>query len=356
MPVAEYPQEVEGRPRALPAARPAVQTRATARLSGLDGLRAIAVAAVVLFHADFYWARGGWTMVDLFFVISGYIFAHVYLAGERLREPGGLRAFWVARMARLYPLHLVMLIVCAALFWENPANTVPGFLAHLAMLQGMAHEWSKAFNGPAWSISIEMACYALFALAALGGRQTALKIALLAALYGFALLVIDGRPGGPWSNVDMARGLAGFFLGQVLWLARRRLERIPAWLLAATGVAGLALGTASALPLPPLTLLAWPALTLLALRLPLLETAPLKWLGDRSYAIYLIHEPVIDLVRDRWGYLPGDGATVVAAHVLLAAAVLALVVLALRLIERPARRAIRAGWERPRDARAIAPA
>lgn len=341
------------------------------RLSRLDGLRGLAACAIAfLYHSQGLLAPGsyapgpllgwfealGWTMVDLFFVISGYIFAHVYLADERVRERGGLRAFWIARIARLYPLHFTMLLVCATLMPDKTANTLSAFIAHLFMLQGMTHAWSKGFDGPAWSISIEMACYALFAIAALAGRRAALRVACAAAAFGFAMLVINGRPGGPWSGDDLARGLSGFFLGQLLWLARGRLARVPAWALAMVCGTGLVLGTFATLPLLPLGLLAWPALVLLALRLPVFEIAPLKWLGERSYAIYLIHEPLIELVKSRIGTLPGDPALVIAAHIALAGATLILAELALRTIERPARRAIRAAWERPRAGTAAATA
>src|SRR4051794_14036344 len=73
------------------------------RIAGLDGLRAIAIGAVLLFHADFHWARGGYLGVDLFFVVSGFLITGL-LAGEI--EHGGrldLRTFYWRRAKRLLP-------------------------------------------------------------------------------------------------------------------------------------------------------------------------------------------------------------------------------------------------------------
>ena len=127
-----------------------VQDKA-ARLLRLDGLRGVAAAGVLIHHIFIFYApwqfsaapfaqvalwiqHFGWTLVDLFFVLSGYVFAHVYLRDEALRSQEGMVSFWVARIARLWPLHLTMLVLIAIVHPANQANTVYAFFAHLAML------------------------------------------------------------------------------------------------------------------------------------------------------------------------------------------------------------------------------
>ena len=125
---------------------------ATTRLARLDGLRGLAACGVAfgyhganmlapaglpneLWLAPLAWLRSwGWTLVDLFFVLSGYIFAHVYLTAGSLTRPGGMADFAVARIARLWPLHLVLLLAMALIDFANPANTPGAFVAHLAIV------------------------------------------------------------------------------------------------------------------------------------------------------------------------------------------------------------------------------
>lgn len=323
------------------------------RLARLDGLRGIAAFGVALHHlflhyADWPYATGavlatwlrdwGWTFVDLFFVLSGYVFAHVYLAGESLRGRRGLADFAVARIARLYPLHLVMLLVVALFVYGSAHNGPLEFAANLLMLQALLHPFAQSFNQPSWSLSVEALCYLVFALGAHAGPGALARLsgwiialsALYLALFGRAEIA-DALP----------RGFLGFFVGQALWHGRERLARVPSWLLSAllvAGVAGLALPVS---PSFPLTLCAWPAALLLALRLPLMEARPLLWLGDRSYAVYLINLPLIFAA----GALLGRGGGL-AAQLGIVAALLLASEASFRLIEAPARRAIRAVWAR----------
>lgn len=336
------------------------------RLARLDGLRGVAACVVAFgYHARdlFDWnalaAIGpvlgwfynwGWTFVDLFFLISGYIFAHVYLPGERLVQPGAVRDFAVARIARLYPLHLVMLIVCAAAFWQAPENTLLAFGAHLVMAQAFVEPVAKTFNWPAWSISIEVVCYVLFAIGAAGGRARMMRLTLAAAVTGALLIALVGKPGGPLASDLLSRGLLGFFTGQLLWHYRARLAMVPAWLLGALIVGGLVVMQGPYSVLLPLGLMVWPAALLLALRLPLLENRVMLWLGDRSYAIYLVHLPLIQIVVAQTGLLAGGAAFVLAVNLAFIAMVLALSELSFRLIEHPARTAIRQAWQRRRRA------
>lgn len=334
------------------------------RLARLDGLRGLAACGVAFtYHTQGLFAPGafanapapvlwfhawGWTFVDLFFVISGYIFAHVYCDGA-LQKPGSRADFTVARIARLYPLHLLTLIACGLLFWTDPANTGFSLLANLTMLQGFLGPDTRGFNGPSWSISIEVVCYALFAFAAASGPR-ALRLTIFGAIaVAIAQLVLTGKPGGPWTGDALSRGLLGFFFGQALWHWRDRLARAPAPLLAGVLVLGLWIDTGSWSSLLPFSLLAWPAALLLALRLPVMESRPLLWLGARSYAIYLVHEPVLRALKASQGLYAGPGWAVFLVHALFAVAVLALADLSLRFLEDPARKAIRVAWARRRQ-------
>ncbi|EHJ62204.1 acyltransferase 3 [Novosphingobium pentaromativorans US6-1] len=339
------------------------------RLTRLDGLRGLAACGVAfLYHTQLLFApdmhggeagvyhwfhEWGWALVDLFFLISGYIFAHVYLGenaggGGQPLARGRLLDFAVARFARLYPLHLLTLLFCAAVFFAAPGNTPIAFGAHLMMLQAFVQPVANTFNGPSWSISVEVVCYVLFALGAAGGRRTLRLVTALAIVGALVHFLLQGRSGGPWVGDGLPRGLLGFFLGQVMWHCRARMAQTSSALLVCLLAFGLALDMGTRSSLLPLTLYAWPAVLLLSLRAPFMGSAPMQWLGDRSYGIYLIHMPVLQLFQLRLGELPGTGATQVVVIAAFAGTVLILADMGYRMVEQPARRAIRCGFERRR--------
>lgn len=336
-----------------------------ARLPQLDGLRGLAACGVAfLYHPQSlftaqalanaprplpWFQTWGWTLVDLFFLISGYIFAHVYLQGRAFSRDR-ISSFAVARVARLYPLHLVTLAVCAVLFFSDPANTAFAFLAHLFMLQAFVQPVAHTFNGPSWSISVEVVCYVLFALGACGGKRTLRWVTVLAIVGTILHFGLQGRPGGPWVGDSLPRGLLGFFLGQMIWRLRDRLADAPSTMLVCLLVFGLALDMGEMSPLLPLCLYAWPALMLLAMRSRWMGSAPMRWLGDRSYAIYLVHYPLLVLVERWWSPFDGGMGTVWAVTGCFAVAALVLADLSYRLIELPARKAIRGAWARREQA------
>lgn len=340
------------------------------RLQRLDGLRGVAACVVAFgYHMAFaYETRDiidwsalpgvghllawtytwGWAFVDLFFLISGYIFAHVYLQNDRLQAPGALKDFAVARFARLYPLHLMMLLVCAALFWGAPGNNLLTFGSHLVMMQAFAPPISMTFNWPSWSISIEVVCYFLFAVGAAGGRARMMRLTVTAVLTGGLLIAVLSKPGIPLASDLLSRGFLGFFTGQLLWHYRAQTARVPSWALCAVLIGGLLLMGGPYSALLPFGLLVWPATLILALRLPLLESRVMLWLGDRSYAIYLIHMPLLLALVAYTGPLAGGAGFILAANLVFIAIVLVLSDLSFRWIEHPARRGIRTAWERRR--------
>ena len=339
------------------------------RLARLDGLRGVAACVVAAYHlqifyfdglSDFYggiagwFFRWGWTFVDLFFVISGYIFAHVYLGGSGLRNGRQLADFAVSRIARLYPLHLTMLLIVAVLDWGRPENTILVFLYHLFMLQGLVPGADSGFVGPSWSISVEVLCYVLFALAACSGKRalTWTSVAFVALIV--TKLAILGLPGGPWGADYLIGGVLGFFIGQLLWQYREVLERVPTIVLALTLATGVMVDVGSYSPLLPLDLLAWPSALLLVLRIKAFEAPPLLWLGDRSYGIYLVHYPVLNIFFAMLGKSHASTTGVIVLYLVFSIVVFALSDIALRMIERPGRRAVREAWIKRRPAPSMA--
>ena len=83
-------------------------------MPGLDGLRALAVIAVLLYHAELAWIPGGFLGVEIFFVISGYLITALLLAEWHQSGRIELKAFWLRRARRLLPALYVLLVVCLA--------------------------------------------------------------------------------------------------------------------------------------------------------------------------------------------------------------------------------------------------
>ncbi len=236
----------------------------------------------------------GWTMVDLFFVVSGFVFSHVYLRDGAMRPDVGLGSFAKARFARLYPLHLATLLIIVAILAagtpmgaEGKPNDIWHFVLNLLMLQHSGLNEGMSFNGPTWSVSVEIFCYIAFYIAAVAGRSFLPVFALCAVLTG-ALIADYSNP----TAFYLGRGFAGFFAGYFLWRYQERLLRghwVIYLLIAAIGLMFHPVGISYGVWL---SFTAWPALLLWALKTGQLSQRPFGWLGDRSYSIYLLHIPV----------------------------------------------------------------
>jgi peptidoglycan/LPS O-acetylase OafA/YrhL len=221
------------------------------RLYALDALRGLAALSVVFWHwqhffamsgiwqpgwnraaQPFFWAlkplyEAGWAAVDLFFALSGFVFFWLYGQAIAARTVGGAR-FSLLRFSRLYPLHFATLMLTALLqfwFWQRSGHYFifesgdwPRFVAAL----GMAQQWlppteEQYFDGPAWSVSIEVLLYILFFLFCRVGLMRPRNMLIVAAL---ALLVI------PY-NEFIARGVMGFFIGGAVWRGTEWVRRRP---------------------------------------------------------------------------------------------------------------------------------
>ena len=338
-------------------------------LPGLHALRGLAALWVVLFHIFYLLPLAGVVHplidvvfrgplgVDLFFVMSGYIIARRY-GGTRSWTPRRYRDFIVRRLARIYPLHLLMLLCTAGFIaltirsGDAPPELIelapPGeFWRHLFLVQAWGR-YGHSLNVPAWSISVEWLLYLLFPLLALpfvrGGRGFALLCIVL--LCGLRIAFIDDHhPRGlptPHDWMPLLRGVLSFGCGMALERLLR--DGAPAWIVPLGWLAGLAVIPA-AMFLPA----DWPAVLLF---LPLTAAAALRPLpgcperlarvaGDLSYPLYIVHGPVVvgatSLLLEHVPALHTGAGMVVLTPGLLALSLL-LAWRAHRRVETPARR------------------
>ncbi|MEI9985245.1 MAG: acyltransferase [Aliidongia sp.] len=312
--------------------RALVTIDAPAHWSALDSLRGLAAVSVVLFHMTWTsplyplpFVRNGYLMVDLFFVLSGFVIASAY--GGRISSPQALGRFLWLRFWRLYPVHLVFLIVFVAVevakyiaeyrygIHANHPALGPGWtgdlVANLLLVQGLTNG-AASFNGPSWSISVECAVYLMFAGLSLAARSRAVVAATSCALSVTGLLLFAwlGRSQVTHGNhYGILPGVAGFFLGvTVSGFAEH--GRGSAFVRRHGHAVGLAALAALALFMAFMamphqgyeTLAVFPlsaALVLLLAMAPAsgpfrpLHWSGLRWLGAISYPVYMAQEAVI---------------------------------------------------------------
>jgi peptidoglycan/LPS O-acetylase OafA/YrhL len=355
------------------------------RLSTLDALRGVAALAVVVWHWQHFFAIGGdfpdgwtramqpafwllkplylqgWAAVDLFFVLSGFVFFWLYGDPIRTRATGAGQ-FALLRFSRLYPLQIVTLVAVAVLqaqfmrahgqFFIYQANDARHFLMQLLFVQNWWPQMPQSFDGPSWSVSVEVLLYGVFFVACRLGLRAGWRAGLF-ALAGVPLLWVDGH---------VARGVIGFFMGGAmvaLWRMLRRHARaaviarglmiaaVAAWIglyialyrdWFESGEANKTFALLFDFGLCPLTVLA------LALREDArAQKAWLGFLGDVSYSTYLIHFPLqlaLALLAARFAWTPDDfmrGWVMLAFYVVL----IGLGALSYRYFERPMQAMIR---------------
>nr|WP_281384808.1 acyltransferase [Novosphingobium piscinae] len=290
----------------------------------MTGLRGLAAWYVVFYHLRLSLTgllpapaiaalAKGYLAVDLFFMLSGFVLWLSYAPALAAPTTDSVVRFWWRRMARIWPLHAVVLAgfvglaAVLALTGRDTAGYPPAELPlHLLLVQNWGFTPDLAWNHPAWSISAEMAAYLLFPLLAWCGRGAwpVGRVLLLAALLlgGLhALFAAHGadRLGAAIPTLGLPRCLLEFTLGTLLarlwlgWHDHPCAARRAGQLAAGAGLTGLA-GWALALPETAWVPLAF-AQALLALALDRgrlargLAHGPLHWLGEVSYSTYLCH-------------------------------------------------------------------
>ena len=306
---------------------------------GLDGIRAVAVMAVLFYHANAPWALGGFLGVETFFVLSGFLITSLLLAEWQSTGNLSLRNFWLRRARRLLPAVWLLLAVLPilAIFLASDAlprlkEDIPAALLYITNWVYIVREvpYFEAFGRPPllqhlWSLAVEEQFYLLWPLLlvlllrALKNKRTALILitailVILSSIWMAVLFDPEADPLRVYYGTDTRA--AGFLVGALLAMiwsptepdagSRKQWQELAGWsgllvliilynklnefqpLLYRGGILVTALSSA---------LLIVGASSPTSLLSKLLEMPLLRWIGSRSYSIYLWHWPVLMLTR-----------------------------------------------------------
>lgn len=371
-------------------------------MPGLDGLRAIAVIGVMLYHLKFGWAEGGLLGVGVFFTLSGYLITDILL--NQVNRGGiRLKSFWLARARRLLPALFVMLIVVTAWVTVTGPHQPPDFRTAALSAAAYVNNWWLIFHHVSyferfappsplnhlWTLSVEEQFYILWPFLLMlglrfvpelknttGVRPRLAAVTLIAALCSGILMAVLYHPSLDPSRVYYGTDtralelLIGAALAMV-WPSRRLHARIAPrarLTVEAAGVAGLVgiglmfwrttefspflyrggfavLGLGSVLAVASL---AHPASRLG----PVVGCRPMRWIGERSYGIYLWTLPIVVLTSPQAAHGPD-----LLRAILQVAAILTVAELSWRYVENPIRHGAldrlwaqwkAGGWQRER--------
>lgn len=359
-------------------------------IPAIDGLRAIAVIAVMLYHLGFSWIPGGFLGVDLFFVISGYVITRLLL--DSIQRSGGLdlRGFYVGRIRRLLPPLIFMLVITAIFIGVWAPDSMKRFLTDVPFaVTGLMNWWLvfkeqdyfESFGRPpllqhTWSLGVEAQYYLLWPLILLFvlkffGKKVIPTAALAIATFSGIALFLASLRADISGNQDISHVYfgtdthsIGLFLGSALavsWIPqnlRVNIEKRAQDFIDFIGVFGLIGLIATFLFIqesdPTSYRIAFPLVGILGCAIilsvvhpasrfaPILQHPIMVWIGERSYAIYLWHWIVFQLTRPAQD-LTGSTWALYLFRILV---VFALADISQRWIEAPFRNGVIGNWFR----------
>ena len=357
-------------------------------IPAIDGLRALAVIAVMLYHLGFTWIPGGFLGVDLFFVISGYVITRLLL--DSIEQSGGLdlRGFYLARARRLLPALIFTVTTTTIAIGIWAPDTIKRLLTDMPFaLTGTMNWWLVARHQDyfesigrppllqhTWSLAVEAQFYLLwplilyFILKRLGKKRIPIAALVIAAASGVALLLVsfslDASNASKVSHVYFGTDThsIGLFLGAALavsWIPQNfttQVSKKAQDFIDGIGVFGFIGIIATFLLIdetkPTLYKIAFPLAGIFGASIimsvvhpasrfaPILQNPIFVWIGQRSYAMYLWHwiifqvtRPSVDLAGQMW-----------ALYALRILIVFALADISLRFVEQPIRRGALKLW------------
>jgi peptidoglycan/LPS O-acetylase OafA/YrhL len=353
--------------------------RGIQHIPAIDGLRAIAVTAVIFYHLGFQWIPGGFLGVDLFFVISGYVITRLLL--DSIARSGGLdlRGFYKARARRLLPPLAFMIVVTTFYISIWAQDSVKRFLTDTPFsLTGVINWWLvfneqdyfEAIGRPpllqhTWSLAVETQFYLIWPVLLLiilkrfGKKVIPIAALAIALVSGAALFLVSLQLDASSSVSHVYFGTdthsIGLFLGAALavsWIPQNFKSEVSNKaqnFIDFIGVFGLVGILGSFLLIdessPTAYKIAFPLAALFGAAIvtsivhpasrfaPILQNRVLLWIGERSYAIYLWHWVVFQITRPRVD-IDGEDWALITLRILV---VLALADISLKLVELPIR-------------------
>lgn len=337
-----------GTTKTLTVERVAAKPKATPTLEDrkfrpdIEGLRAVAVLLVALYHGHIPGIRGGYVGVDVFFVISGFLITGLLLRERTERGTISIGRFYARRARRILPAATVVVFatVVASYHWLGfvVGNSVADAAKWTAVFMGNLHFaaigttylGSQLPPSPLqqmWSLGVEEQFYVvwptLFFVVAIVGRRLSLRLRLgvvLSAIIvvSFAWSVIETSQSATWSYFSPLTRAWELALGGLIAVASPLLRRIPPAVASYAGGVGLCSVIASGLVLTAATrypgyAVAWPVLstavvitagcvTSTGLAEKVLRIRPCQWVGQRSYSFYLWHWPILIIAYEAAGH------------------------------------------------------
>lgn len=367
---------------------------ARSELQGLTALRGVAALFVMAHHFLFVLLEElpkalpshlfykSYLWVDLFFILSGFVLAYVYSESFKsgVKRPQYLHFIW-ARFARIYPLHITVLLMFVLFEWVqwtlkgigvngaehmdvafSQGQEIFPLFSNALLLQTL--HWSAYWNQPAWSISAEWLIYFTVPLLLVIVRQfTLLLNALMAVVVFIVLATIEyqyGTLGLDFAGWPMLlRCLGECVLGLVLYQCYQRrmflafANEKAVWLALALSLLLMALPISGVYSVMSFLWLVLSAARVPSDKVHVLCWSPVVYLGTVSYSIYMIHWLVLDLIRELWlintGESIGQSLALTGEFVVFALAIIAVLILAPichHFIEKPLQKMVLAYYHR----------